>query len=308
MHYLAIKPALGPELHIDVSAEQAALMLRAIGGDTTPYRKYRDNKYYYASQNHADKGPDDVLWKDLVKKGAVKRIGDSYVVSTYGLYVLERFTDSTIYAYYDAPEWLVLALLAQHELYDGQCREFPVAITSLARNLNMNVRQVTRIIHKHVADGYVEKYCYQGAHGWRVTDKVRNHPEYQKRLAERIAFDAKIKEDMKADMRKDMPNVKTLDVLGVYLENIYGDLPAPHAMYFPEDIRELGLTDEKIRELFPDKEEMKPGTWSSYGYKHRKLEIGLYLEPEDNRLQDWYGPYTLQIFFADDDIVCLAAR
>ena len=107
---------------------------------------------------------------------------------------------------------------------------------------------------------------------------------------------------------KDMSNVKSLDALGVYLEIIYADLPAPHAMHFPEDIRGLGLTDEKIRELFPDKDEMKPGRWSSYGYKHRKFEIGLYLEPENNRLPDWYSPYSLQIFFADDDIVCLAAR
>lgn len=159
MAYLTVKPALEPELCIDVSAEQASLMLRAIGGDTTPYRRYKDRK-----------------------------------------------------------------------------------------------------------------------------------------------------EDTKAAMRKNLPHVKSLDILGVYLEFIYGDMPAPHAPHFPEDIRGLGFTDEKIRELFPDMDDLIPGNWSSHGYTHGKFELGLYLEPEGSRLPDWYGPYTLQMFFADDDIVCISAR
>lgn len=307
MAYLAVKPALEPELCIDVSAEQAALMLRAIGGDSTPYRKYRDSKYYYASQNHADKGADDALWEDLVEKGAALKYDDSYAVSTRGLWYLECYTDSTIYAYYPDPGLLIIGVLTLHELYD-HCSEFPMSIRALARNLYLNERQVAGIIHRYASEGYVEKYCYRGAHGWRITDKVKSHPEYQKQYAEVSAMRSHIKEKTKACMRKDLPHVSSAFELGACIEFIYGDMPGPHGGYFPEDIRGLGFTDEKIRELFPDMDDLIPGNWSSHGYTHGKFELGLYLEPEGSRLPDWYGPYTLQMFFADDDIVCISAR
>ena len=307
MAYLTVKPALESELCIDVSAEQAALMLRAIGADTTPYRRYRDRKYFYASKNRADKGSDDALWEDLVEKGAALRHEDSYAVSMRGLWCLELYTDSTIYAYYDDPEQLIIEALALHEIHD-HCREFPVPITALAQTFHLNERQVAGIVHKCASEGYVEKHCYRGAHGWRTTDKVKNHPEYQRRNTKETAMRRHAIEETKARMRRDLPHVNSADKLGAYIEFIYGSLPGPHGHYFPEDIRGLGFTDDKIRELFPDMDDLIPGNWSSHGYTHGKFELGLYLEPEEGRLPDWYGPYTLQMFFADDDIVCSSAR
>ena len=60
------------------------------------------------------------------------------------------------------------------------------------------------------------------------------------------------------------------------------------------------------RNIFPDYKEIKPGDWSKYGEvisyepvgsSKRRLEIGLYREPDDKS-------YTIQIFFNDDVILC----
>ena len=60
--YLKIREDPDPRFCWGVSNKQAELMLRAIGADVTPCRTYRDSRYYYATQNRADKGADDTLW------------------------------------------------------------------------------------------------------------------------------------------------------------------------------------------------------------------------------------------------------
>ena len=60
------------------------------------------------------------------------------------------------------------------------------------------------------------------------------------------------------------------------------------------------------KNMFPDWEELAPGTWSGYGeiihyeskdFRGREIEVGLYREPDD-------GSYTLQIFCNDDVVFC----
>lgn len=299
--YLKIREDPDPRFCWGVSNKQAELMLRAIGADVTPCRTYRDSRYYYATQNRADKGADDTLWEDLVEKKAAFRNSDSsYSVSTHGLFILEYFTDSFIYAYYQDPEWVIISVLAMHELYDP-CREFPMSIRALARNLYMHEKQVSRIIHDHVSRGNVERHCYRGAHGWRVTDKVKSHPEYQKRYLELKAFDDRVRKETKEMMRKNIPDVDSLDTLGVYFEFIYGDMPAPRRQYFPEDAGSLGLTGEKIRELFPDKDAVHPGRRSSHDYVHGRFRLQLFKTRGRSRAERC----TLRITFPDRDVVCI---
>lgn len=106
-----------------------------------------------------------------------------------------------------------------------------------------------------------------------------------------------------------MPETKTSQELSVCLRN----LKKITRIRGIEDIRELGLADEDVLRLFPDKNELQPGEWSKFGYVEHsdrcgRFEVGLYMETESNRSEDWYEPYVLQIFFADDDIERISMR
>ena len=62
-----------------------------------------------------------------------------------------------------------------------------------------------------------------------------------------------------------------------------------------------------IMAVFPDWNELQPGTWSKYGIhsdiNDHIFEIGLYREPLDN-YDEYSGTYTLQGFYYDDVIIC----
>ena len=64
-----------------------------------------------------------------------------------------------------------------------------------------------------------------------------------------------------------------------------------------------------LKDLFPDWEELEPGTWSEHGMfiqygkdKRDFIEIRLYREPKDD--SEYSATYTLQGFDGDDVIFC----
>ena len=58
---------------------------------------------------------------------------------------------------------------------------------------------------------------------------------------------------------------------------------------------------------FPDTRTIEPGNWSEHGIIMQvnpkcTIEIGLYREPEGD--SEYQSPYTIQVFYNDDVIVC----
>lgn len=60
-------------------------------------------------------------------------------------------------------------------------------------------------------------------------------------------------------------------------------------------------------EIFNDYKKIEKGEWSTKGFliqldNGKRIEIGLYKEPDDN--EEYSNTYTLQIFLNDDVVLC----
>ena len=68
--------------------------------------------------------------------------------------------------------------------------------------------------------------------------------------------------------------------------------------------------DYDVHRMFPDMDTMKRSTWSNHGDSVRfddldmTIEVGLYYEPDHDPERS--GDHTLQVFFDDDVICCIA--
>lgn len=176
----------------EVSEDQVAKMLHAIGADHKRVRMYQGRMIYHAYRNYYDAGGADVAaWDDLVSKGYAQRL-TCYGVTPLGLDLLELLTGrSTIYDDFDNYADCRLAVLTQFlsaDVYCGYGCWMPTSAATVAKALHIPLALVREACRNLASEGYIEKGHYgemddDGAvhccHGYFATELARQLPKWK---------------------------------------------------------------------------------------------------------------------------------
>ena len=169
----------------EVTDEQAAMMLHAIGADHKEFRTYNKKRYYHAYRNHYDAGGNDIKqWDDLVAKGYAE-LHRMYNVSVKGIHLLEYLTQCRIWGDYQNTadcRYDVMVALMQDDVYCGYGCWMPSSSKDLSLRLAIPRKLVLDTLNELAEEGLCvkgyygemdEDGCVQCKHGWYLTEQAR---------------------------------------------------------------------------------------------------------------------------------------
>ena len=169
----------------EVTDNQAAMMLHALGADYKKFKTNNKRRYYHAYRNHYDAGGKDIeQWNDLVAKGYAELSG-VYRVSPRGIHLLEYLTQCRIWGDYQNTadcRYTVLVALMQDDVFCGYECWLPSSSQDLSLRLAIPRRLVLDTLNELAGEGLCKKGyygemdedgCVHCKHGWYLTEEAR---------------------------------------------------------------------------------------------------------------------------------------